>query len=104
MSSKSRRLRSVEGLTHRAERRQSHPPDTDSRLLTEMNRSRIAHGRNLDREATSAVVGTAGASVHPRQAELTAFRDQGLIDNGKMALRRFVSSAPLEIGSIIQID
>jgi len=24
------------GLTHYAERRQSHPPDTDSRLLTEM--------------------------------------------------------------------
>ena len=38
MSSKSKRLRSVEGLTHRAERRQSHPPDTESRLLTEMNR------------------------------------------------------------------
>ena len=36
MSSKSKRLRSVEGLTHRAERRQSHPPDTDSRLLTEI--------------------------------------------------------------------
>jgi hypothetical protein len=26
-----------EGLTHRAERRESHWPDTDSRLLTEVN-------------------------------------------------------------------
>jgi hypothetical protein len=42
MSSKSRGLRSVEGLTQCAGRRQSHPPDTDSRLLTELNRSRVS--------------------------------------------------------------
>jgi hypothetical protein len=30
MSSKSKRLRSVEGLTHCPERRESHPADTDS--------------------------------------------------------------------------
>jgi hypothetical protein len=36
VSSKSRRLPSVEGLFHRAESRKSHRSDTDSRLLTEM--------------------------------------------------------------------
>jgi hypothetical protein len=41
MSAKSKRLRSVEGMTHSAERRESHGPDTDRRLLTEMNRSRM---------------------------------------------------------------
>jgi hypothetical protein len=34
--SKSRRLWSDEGLTHRAERRESYRSDTDSRLLTQM--------------------------------------------------------------------
>ena len=46
--SKSKHLRSVEGLTHRAERRESHPPDTDSRLLTEMNRSRMCSTAAID--------------------------------------------------------
>jgi hypothetical protein len=57
--SKSKRLPSVEGLTHRAERRESHPPDTDGRLLTEMSRA----GRICSR-----------LSCQPH------FRDQGLID------------------------
>jgi hypothetical protein len=39
ISSKSRPLLFGEELTHRAGRRQSHPPDTDSRLLTQMNLS-----------------------------------------------------------------
>jgi hypothetical protein len=38
---KSRPLQSIEGLTHCAERRKSLPPDTGSRLLTEMRRARI---------------------------------------------------------------
>jgi len=38
MSSKSRRLRSFERLAHCAKRWQSPTPDTNSRLLTEMNR------------------------------------------------------------------
>jgi hypothetical protein len=36
-----KRLASVEGLSHRAERRESHRLDTDSRLSTEMDRSRM---------------------------------------------------------------
>jgi hypothetical protein len=47
MSWKSRRLQSVEGLTHCAERRRSHPPDTDSRLLTELNRSQFIHDKRI---------------------------------------------------------
>ena len=38
---KSRRLRFVEGPTYCAECRGSLPPDTDSRLLTELSRGRI---------------------------------------------------------------
>ena len=37
----SRLLPSVEGLTHREGCRESHPPDTDGRLLTQMNGGRI---------------------------------------------------------------
>jgi hypothetical protein len=40
-------LPSVEGLTHRVECRESHPPDTDSRLLTQLNDGRICSRRNL---------------------------------------------------------
>jgi hypothetical protein len=39
MFSKSRRLPFVEGLSHGEEWQESHRTDTDSRLLTEMNRS-----------------------------------------------------------------
>ena len=38
MSPESRRLRFFERLAHCAKRWQSQPPDTDSRLLTELNR------------------------------------------------------------------
>jgi hypothetical protein len=38
ISSKSRGLRFGEVITNCPQRRQSHPPDTDSRLLTAMNR------------------------------------------------------------------
>jgi hypothetical protein len=64
----------------------------------------VLTGRNLDREATSAVAGTAGALVHPRQADLTAFRDQGLIDNRQNGASEIRHPAALEIDSIIQID
>jgi hypothetical protein len=43
--SKSKRLPSVEGLAHRAERPESHPPDTDSRLLTV--EAAVSEPRNL---------------------------------------------------------
>ena len=60
MSSKSRRLPSVEGLTHRAERRKSHRPDTDSRLLTEMEQQPNVLAVVLSTlRATGAVTGTA---------------------------------------------
>ena len=38
---KAKLLPSVEGLTHRVECRQSHPLDTDSRLLTQMHGCQI---------------------------------------------------------------
>ena len=44
MFSKSKRLPFVEGLSHGAARRESHRTDTDSRLLTETNRSQDVTG------------------------------------------------------------
>jgi hypothetical protein len=38
---KAKLLPSVEGLTCRVGRRESHPPDTDGRLLTQMDGGRI---------------------------------------------------------------
>ena len=43
-------LPSVEGPTCRVECRESHPPDTDSRLLTDTRRSPRASGRPGDPE------------------------------------------------------
>jgi hypothetical protein len=67
--SKSKRLPSVEGLTHRAEPWESHLPDTDSRLLTEMNRApNLLTAVISTARATRAVKGTAHLTLpmpHP---------------------------------------
>jgi|SRR5580658_4893418 hypothetical protein len=65
--SKSRSLRSVEGLTHCADRRESRRADTDSRLLTERNRSRISSSRK-------AVAGRISRSRLDRQPTLLKSR------------------------------
>jgi hypothetical protein len=75
MSSKSRRLRSVEGLTPYVERRQSQPPDTDSRLLTELNRSRVSEERKLNECA----IGTADV---PFQREYNGGRRAHVAEQG----------------------
>jgi hypothetical protein len=53
-------LPSVEGLTCRVECRESHPPDTDSRLLTDTRRSPKASGRPGDPERNTSGHGSSG--------------------------------------------
>ncbi len=76
---KSKRLRSVEELAHRAQLRQSLPPDTDSRLLTEMNSCRTS-SRSYSRPGGKRVQSQERRVCHFVQGRqlLTALRDEGL--------------------------
>jgi len=92
----------LEGPTHRAERRESHWPDTDSRLLTEVTVAEFA-----DVISTLRAMG-AITLIDSRQGIQTAFREQGFkIDNRQNTASeiRQPANSPdfLEIDSIIEM-
>jgi hypothetical protein len=64
---KSKMLPSVEGLSSCAKRRERHPSDTDSRLLTEINHGRISRSRL---EPAKCSVGDSSAGTPPDSPEI----------------------------------